>query len=124
MPVTRPRLRRARGPIRSFSIESFTAKEAAKMMATTPTQVVHRAPMRCSRLRGVARMATAGAGSGTDAGADASTTASRTADSVVPQAGAGSTGWAKGVVAGATGSRTGETSGDGDGAAPGAASAV
>ena len=49
IPDERPRPRRARGPIRLFSMDHFTKKEAAKRMAITPTQVVQRAPMRCSR---------------------------------------------------------------------------
>ena len=72
----------ARGPIRSFSMDHFTKKEAAKRMATTPTQVVQRAPMRCSR-------SGLGAGAGAGGGAAAWTAAACTEGAAAVHAGDG-----------------------------------
>src|SRR6267142_5639080 len=80
MPAASPRPSLARGPIRLFSIDHFTAKDAAKRMATTPTQVAQRAPIRCSR-----SSRDGGAGSG---GAAACATASRIEVAAAASAGA------------------------------------
>src|SRR5215468_6484913 len=74
-PATRPKPSRARGPIRLFSMESFTANAAAKRIATAPTHVVQRAPIRCSRLSPAVGGMT-GAGSGTAGGGVAGAAAS------------------------------------------------
>src|SRR6266700_3508578 len=79
MPAASPRPSLARGPIRLFSMDHFTANDAAKRMATTPIQVAQRPPIRCSRSsRGdgagpdVAGAVSAGArvGSGGEGGAE------------------------------------------------------
>ena len=63
-------------------MDHFTKKEAAKRMATTPTHVVHRAPIRCSR-------SSRGAGAGASGGDWALTAAPGTASAVALQAGDG-----------------------------------
>ena len=80
MPAASPRPSLARGPIRLFSMDHFTANDAAKRMATTPTQVAQRPPIRCSR-------SSRGDGAGPD-GAGAGATASRVEVAAAVSAGA------------------------------------
>src|SRR5262244_1489284 len=93
-------------------MESFTAKAAAKRMATTPTHVVQRAPMRCSRF-GVDAEAgvTTGVGPGAIGG--------DTGGAIVP--------WGRGATGVQTRARTGAGSmkaGAGSGAGIGSGGAV
>jgi len=111
MPARPPSITRPAGPIRSLSKDHFRKKLTPKRMATMPTQVAQRAPMRCSRSRVAGRDGALGTGgAATGGGGGAAKTGAGGGGEGAAKAGAGGGGGAAAtasatVSAGAVGTR-------------------